>query len=209
MTQTLAISEWIESLAEAEARFNLRPANDDQFFSEWHSSLPELSAAEKARLDVIKRRYLYHQRYGALAEATINFIVMSPLLELAGFYDPPFRFRSEVSVKVEVESQDRIYRGRIDGLVLQETLWVVLIESKESSFNTTIAIPQALAYMMSNPNPAKPLFGLVSNGSHFMFLKVSSRTEALYAVSDDFSLYRQQNELHNVLRVLKRIKELI
>ncbi|UBF24749.1 TerD family protein [Kovacikia minuta CCNUW1] len=207
MTQSLAISEWIESLAEAESQFNLRPADNDQFFSEWYGNLPELTETEQARLDLIKQRYLYHQRYGPLAEGTINFIVMSPLLELAGFYDPPFRFRSEASVKVEVENQNKIYRGRIDGLVLQNTFWIILIESKETSFNISVAVPQALAYMMGNPYPDRPGFGLVSNGSHFMFLKLVNQGEARYALSDDFSLYRRQNELYPVLSVLKRIQE--
>ena len=68
-------------------------------------------------------------------------MIMSPLLEMAGFYDPPYLLQSEVSVNIEVEDLDMVYRGRIDALVLQERLWVVLLQSKRSTFNFDMAIP--------------------------------------------------------------------
>jgi hypothetical protein len=206
MVQTLAISETITTLAQAESKFNLRSASQ-QFFTEWHEGLPELTDAEKARLDLTRQRYLYHRKYGHLTEGAINFVVLSPLLEMAGFYDPPFLLRSEVPVKVEVETQNEVYRGRIDALVILEQLWVLLVESKQMTFSIDIALPQALTYMMSSPNPQKPVFGLMSNGGYFMFLKLVTGKEPQYALSSDFSLYRPQNELFEVLSVLKRLGE--
>ncbi|MEM9164088.1 MAG: hypothetical protein AAGC54_13600 [Cyanobacteria bacterium P01_F01_bin.4] len=84
MVQTLAIAETVKTLAEAESRLNLRPATDPAFFTEWSDSLPTISEADQARLNLIKQRYLYHRKNGYLAEGTVNFIVMAPLLELAG-----------------------------------------------------------------------------------------------------------------------------
>lgn len=76
MTQTLLIARTITSLAQVESTFNIRPA-DDQFFTEWDESLPELTNTERSRLDVIKQRFLYHRKHGHLVEGTVNYIVMS------------------------------------------------------------------------------------------------------------------------------------
>jgi hypothetical protein len=34
---------------------------------------------------------LYHRAEGDLPEGTVMLLVMSPLLAIAGFYDPPFK----------------------------------------------------------------------------------------------------------------------
>ncbi|MFB2769779.1 hypothetical protein ACE1AT_10895 [Pelatocladus sp. BLCC-F211] len=57
------------------------------------------------------------------------------------------------------------------------------------------AIPQALAYMLSNPNPKRPAFGLVLNGSDFIFLKLTKQDSPIYALSDEFALLKRENEL--------------
>lgn len=98
MTQSLAITDYIDSLAKAEARFGLSYRSDAAFFTEWRTELPPLTIAEQQRLDLIKQRYLYHRQLGHLLEGGVDFIVIAPLLELAGFYEAPFRLRSEASV---------------------------------------------------------------------------------------------------------------
>ncbi|MGL5060999.1 MAG: type I restriction endonuclease subunit R [Microcoleus sp.] len=157
----LAITDYIDSLAEAESRFGLSRNDEPSFFTERSIDLPELTAAEQQRLNLIKQRYLYHCQYGNLLENAVNFIVIAPLLELAGFYDPPFRLRSEASVRLEIEDRERkVYQGRIDSLIVQEHLWIILVEAKRTSFNIEVALPQALAYMSANPQPQQATFGL-------------------------------------------------
>jgi hypothetical protein len=203
MVEVLAITDYIDSLAEAESRLKLARNDAPSFFTEWTIDLPDLTIAEQQRLDLIKQRYLYHRQYGHLLEGAVNFIVISPLLELAGFYDPPFHLRSEAAVRIEFEDEGgEIYRGRIDGLVVQEHLWIILVESKRTSFNIEVALPQALAYMSAAAH--RPTFGLVSNGAQSMFLKLD---QAQYDFSDDFSLNSRRNELYDVLRILHRLKE--
>lgn len=203
MVQLLAVTDHIRSLSEAEHVYGISEQANPEFFSEWTESLPDLTTDEQERLDLIKRRYLYHRQHGHLLENAVNFLVISPLLEMTGLYDPPFLLRSEVSVRFEVEDADeKIYQGRIDALVVQDALWIVLVESKRTSFNVTTALPQALAYMASSPND-QPKFGLVSNGEYFIFVKLD---QAQYGLSDDFSLNRKRNNLVEVLRILKRLK---
>jgi hypothetical protein len=49
-------------------------------------------------------------------------LLVSPLLALAGFYDPPFRIKAESSVELVLDDDEEILRGRIDVLVLQESV---------------------------------------------------------------------------------------
>ena len=206
MAQILAITEYIDSLAEAETQFGLSYSSDPDFFTEWTTDLPNLTTAEQQRLDLIRQRYLYHRQFGHLLEGAVNFIVIAPLLELAGFYDPPFRLRSEASIRIEIEDENhRVYQGRIDSLIVQEHLWIVLVEAKRTSFSVDVALPQALAYMSANPSKEQPVFALVSNGAYSMFVKLDRHQ---YGFSQDFSLNRRRNELYDVLRILNRLKNL-
>jgi hypothetical protein len=173
VVQTLTVTDHIDSLAEAETQFGLARTDNPLFFPEWSSDLPELSTAEQQRLDLTKQRYLYHRQYGHLLEGAVNFIVISPLLEMAGFYDPPFHLRSEASIRLELkDDNDKVYQGRIDSLIVQEHFWIILVESKRTSFSVDVALPQAIAYMAANPDPEQPTFGLVSNGAYSIFVKL-------------------------------------
>jgi hypothetical protein len=60
--------------------------------------LPKITEAEKIPLDVMRRRYLYHRGEGDLLEGTVMLLVVSLLLAIAGFYDPPFKIAAESSV---------------------------------------------------------------------------------------------------------------
>jgi Type I restriction enzyme R protein N terminus (HSDR_N) len=207
MPQILAVTDAVTTINQAEARFNLRRATDPQFFSEWTEALPELTGQEQETCNRIKTTYLYQRADGSLAEGAVNLLLTSPLLYLAGLCDPPFKIQAEVSVKIEIADGDTMLQGRIDTLVLQNRLWIVVVESKRTTFPCPDAIPQALAYMMANPNPDLPSFGLVTNGDQFIFVKSAKVPFPQYDLSDDFSLFaRRRNELADVLKILKRLK---
>jgi hypothetical protein len=64
--------------------------------------------------------------------------------------------------------------------------------------------------MMANPHPERPTFGLITNGDSFIFIKLVKEPVAQYDLSTDFSIFaRPQNELYEVLRVMKQIGTLI
>jgi len=209
MAQTIAIEKNITTLNQLQARFNLRRSDDDQFFTEWFNGLSQVTDSEKQALDGIKQQYFYQRADGPLAEGALKMVVLAKLLDLAGFYNPPFRFRTETGVEIAIEDRDEVLRGRIDALVIQEQFWVLVIQSKRTTFSTDEALPQALAYMMANPNPERPIFGLVTNGSHFIFIKLVQSREPQYDLSDEFSLYQRHNQLHDVLQILKHIGQVI
>jgi predicted type IV restriction endonuclease len=110
-------------------------------------------------------------------------------------------------VDVALPEENKTVWGRIDILALQQQVWVAVIESKQAGFSLKDAIAQTLFYKMANPDVAQT-FGLVTNGSHFIFIKLSRNDRAHYALSTEFSLYRQENELYTVLKVLKKFFEL-
>ena len=205
MAQTIQARDL--TLHDVKVKFDLRLAEDDQFFREWREDLPELSDVEKRSLDQVKADYLYLAEYPML-ESIVKMVVLSPLLALAGFYRPPFRVTAETPVEISAEDEGENVQGRIDVLVLQNQLWVLVIEAKKSQFSLEPAIPQALAYMMANPNPDRPAFGFVTNGSTFIFIKLTKQDTPQYALSDEFTL-RRENDLYKVLSVLKQLGALL
>lgn len=196
-------------LAYLEEKFGLQQAKDEVFFTEWWENLPVITDLEKQELDKIKSHFLRLVKYPPLSEETVKLVVLSALLNLAGFYDEPFFMRSEQSIEISAEDKGEIIRGRIDVLVIQEQFWLLVIESKRSSFSLLEAIPQALTYMLANPHPEKPVFGCVTNGSEFIFLKFTQENIPQYALSDQFTLLKRKNELYEVLSILKNLSQIL
>lgn len=169
MTQAIAARKI--KLHDLKVKFRLQQVDDEDFFREWFDELPKLSSVEKQALDRIKNNYFYLLEYPVM-ESIVKMVVLSLLLDLAQFYEPPFRVSGETGIKVSAEDQGEIIQGSIDVLVIQEQLWVTVIEAKNSEFSITKAIPQALAYMLAAPNSENPIYGLVLNGSEFLFIKL-------------------------------------
>jgi len=209
MIQT-AITRRITTIKEAQVQFNLLPTTDVNFFPEWREDLPTITETEKDVLDRMKSRYPYHRVNGNLAESLVNLVVLSPLLELAGFYDAPFQIKGEVPVEVSVispisETESELLRVRLDFLVVSNELWIVVLESKGTELNLDIAIPQTLAYMMANPKSEYPTFAMITNGGEFFFIKVTQQVKPQYDISRIFSHLPLNNEFYQVLSILKKI----
>ncbi|BAZ03816.1 restriction endonuclease subunit R [Calothrix sp. NIES-3974] len=199
-------------LYDLKVKFGLQRVHDESFFREWLDNLPELTDVEKQALDRLQRNYLYLLEYPvmeSIVKLSNKMVVLSPLLDLAGFYEPPFRVDGETNVQVSAEDEGEVIQGSIDVLVIQEQFWVTVIEAKNSEFSLTKAIPQALAYMLASPNPERPLFGAVLNGSEFLFIKLVRGEVPQYGLSDVFSLLNRGNDLYPVLRIFKQFANLI
>ena len=208
------------SLAYLKEKFGLQKTTQTDFFLEWVDNLPEINDLEKQYLNRVKTNYLSMAENAAILEEAVKMVVLSPLLDLAGFYLSPFQIATEESIEISEEnmiddSEDsqsetkEIIKGKIDVLVLQQKLWLLVIESKRSSFSLFKAIPQALTYMIANPQPQNPVYSLVLNGEDFQFIKLVKSDGLFYALSDRFTLYRQENELFHVLAVLKRLGQVL
>jgi len=205
MIQTIAARDI--SLYELEEKFDLQLNTEANFFPEWLENLPLITDAEKQALDRVRNNYLNLTKRRPMSEEAVKMVVLSPLLDLAGFYQLPFEITTETSIEISADDEGVIVKGNIDVLVIHQKLWVLVIESKSSKFDVTTAIPQALAYMLDNPNQNQACYGLIVNGREFIFLKLIKQEKPQYARSYALSLERPE-ELYQVLSVLKQISKL-
>ncbi|MEA5532931.1 type I restriction endonuclease subunit R [Crocosphaera sp. XPORK-15E] len=209
MVQTIGISQAITSLNEANFKFNLTHNQSPDFFREWFDNLPEITELEKQGLNNLKERYFYYAADNSITEGTLNIIMVSPLLEMANLCDPPFKIKAEQAVKIELEDSEIILKGFIDALVVQEQFWIVVIEAKRYGFNVSLAIPQTLAYMMANSHQKRPVFGMVTNGEDYIFVKVIHQHKQ-YDYSDKLTLSKRNNtDFYQVFQVIKKLKQLL
>ncbi|MDX2212223.1 MAG: restriction endonuclease subunit R [Oculatellaceae cyanobacterium bins.114] len=206
---SIAITEAITTLAEAERQFNLSRTEDVTVFSEWQTPFPDLLTREQMALDEVRQRYLYQRSVGQLLEGTVTLLLASPLLTIAGFYDPPFRVRAEESVRLTLDDGEEVLQGRIDILVLLNQFWVVVLESKKIALSVWTALPQTLAYLVANPQPEQPSFGMMINGDEILFVKLVQGLQRTYAVSRVFAPFTSSQELYSTLQILKRIAQVI
>ncbi|MGC1308538.1 MAG: type I restriction endonuclease subunit R [Phormidesmis sp.] len=206
---TVAITEAIKTLAEAERRLELVRTEDGSFFTEWQSGLPNLSVAEQEDLDELRQRYLYQRSEGQLLEGTVTLLLASPLLAIAGLYDPPFLVRAEESIQLRLDDGEEILQGRIDVLVIKDKFWVVVLESKKTALSVWAALPQTLAYLMANPHIDRPCFGMVTNGDDIFFIKLARQPQRRYALSRVFAPLTAKQELYSALQILKQISHIV
>lgn len=104
---------------------------------------------------------------------------------------------------------EEILQGRIDVLVLLNRLWVVVLESKKTALSVWAALPQTIAYLMANPQPDLPSFGMMTNGDDILLVKLAQKSHRQYALSRVFAPFTSSRELYSALQVLKQIGQVI
>ncbi|MFN5816546.1 MAG: type I restriction endonuclease subunit R [Pseudanabaena sp.] len=203
--QTLAVTEAITTIAEAEGKFGLSRSESKDFFTEWYDQLPEIDPSDRANLEVLWRRYIYHRSGGHLLESTVMLLLVSPLLTIAGLYDPPFRIKAEDSIAINISDSEETLQGRIDVLVLRDRLWIIVLESKKTMLSVWSALPQTLAYLMASPNGDRPTFAMLTNGDDIVFVKLEGKQ---YEMSQILAPLVNRGELEIAWQVLRKIAEI-
>ncbi|MEO1295550.1 MAG: restriction endonuclease subunit R [Cyanobacteria bacterium J06636_16] len=207
MTQAIQASK-IEEVGELVDLFGLAQTFEPDFFPEWRSQLPDLSDPEQQALMEMKEEYRRLSLYANL-EPIVKMVIVGPLLKMAGFYRPPFRVKAEKRVELATEDEGVIVRGLLDVLVMHDRFWTVLIEAKRVQYSLDAGIPQALFYMLGDPNPNKPIFGFITNGPDFQFLKLVREDRPQFSLSDRFYMDSSRDDLHQVLKILKKLGALV
>ena len=197
------------TLEELQTLFGLQLVRDEDFFREWQDELPEITDFQIRQLDQIKAGYFNLLEHPPLLEKTISLSIVSPLLFTGEFYLQPFYIKPEKSVEISEEDEGVIIKGSLDTLVLKGQLWLMVIESKRVSFSIESGLAQILAYMLGNPNPEKPSYGMIATGGSFIFVKLINGETPRYGTSDLFGISNRTNNLHDVLRILKRLTQLV
>ncbi|MEH2161783.1 MAG: hypothetical protein V7K38_12215 [Nostoc sp.] len=68
-------------------------------------------------------------------------------------------------------------------------------------------MPQALASLMANPHPDKPVFGMLTNGDDILFIKLRQTPTPQYELSRVFALFTSAKEVYDILQILKSISQ--
>ncbi len=195
------------TLTQLRESFGLVPELDNLFFREWQDDVPELEAEASTALEEVKVDFLHLSRYDLL-EPIVKMVVLSPILRLAGFYRDPFYVMAEKKVELLSEDGDLLVRGMVDLIVFHPKIWIVSVEAKRSYYSLEAAIPQALFYMLGQATEGQAVFGLVTNGREFQFLKLIKGQVSRYALSYTLSLNRD-GDLVQVVRSLRRLAQIL
>ncbi|MEO0769866.1 MAG: type I restriction endonuclease subunit R [Cyanobacteria bacterium J06649_4] len=193
------------SLEDLKQQFGLQIDTQQELFDELHSDFSELSPFEKQQLRRVQRNYTNLSNRKSFSEEAVKMVVLSPLLDLANFYQAPFGLNTEEAIELTSKDEGFSVKGKIDVLVVRQQLWVLVIESKSTQFDVLSALPQALTYLLSAPTTDKPVYGLLVNGREFVFVKLMQLSKPVYARSFALSIERKE-ELETVLNLLKVIQ---
>lgn len=195
-------------LAVLRRSFGLEWNRDPNFFPEWQQDLPNLSKREQAFLDNVREGYFSQlQGDGEVLEKIVQLTVVSPLLCIAGLYIAPFEIRAEQSIELETEDDGVIIKGTLDILIIQQNVWVMVIESKKAEYSIEAGLSQLLAYLLAHPNQSGICYGLLASGSDFIFIKLVRNEQGVsYGTSDQFAM-RRSGDLYQVFRILKRLTQ--
>ena len=168
--------------------------------------LKDLNPAQQDRLNCIRTdwdRYLFA---GKVSEGEVKVLVLSRLLVEAGYLsreDLRVSLEEQVS-EVEVEDGDRVIRGRMDLVVCQESesaavpLCILAIETKNSEIDVRAGLPQLLFYMHSFLERQAMVWGLVTNGETYLFVRLVSGTFQLFP----YLVVSSQRQAERILEVL-------
>ncbi|UBF23827.1 restriction endonuclease subunit R [Kovacikia minuta CCNUW1] len=175
--------------------------------------LEPLTEQEQARLEEIRRNFAIYYEESKILEGQVQFLFLSPLMWLAGFHSPRIQISLEVGIaEIETSDADTLIKGRMDILATKrlrgenEThlLWVLLIESKNSSVDATEGLPQLLTYAYRGLGQQRSVWGLTTNGMDYQFVYIQQGDPPTYQLFPKLSLlYSEQS--NQLLQVLKGI----
>ncbi|MBH8555800.1 restriction endonuclease subunit R [Nostocaceae cyanobacterium CENA357] len=179
-------------------------------------SLEPLSEDEQQELLQIQNDFDRYLTAGKVSEGQIKFLVLAPLLRLAGFYRYPLEIRLEENIAdIEVEDEDLIIKGRMDILAVTKAkhttanayFWILLIESKNSSIALSEGLPQLLTYAYKSLRQQNSVWGLVTNGQYYQFVYIQQKELLIYQLMPLLHFMESPRAIES-LQVLKAICQL-
>jgi hypothetical protein len=202
------------TLGDLKKTFKLQEVRDLAFFAEWQNLSLDLDVAEQQTLDELRDDFRELGEHSS-HEEIVKMFSLAPLLRLSGLAKYPFIPKAEHILEIDLsepedeDGEPQIIRGKIDIIVSHEQLWQVIVETKRVQSNVMVALPQALTYMMGSPMDGRPIFGLCTNGTDFIFVKLVRGEESFYGLSDPFSMHRHGNDLYQVVQILRHLRSVV
>lgn len=175
-------------------------------------SLDELTDFERQEILQIRADFRHYLNAGKVLEGQVQFLVLAPLLRLAGFYHAPIHISLEQNIApIEIVDEDTLITGRMDILAARKEkhtpLWILLIETKNSEAAALVGLPQLLTYAYKSLEFQPSIWGLTTNGESFRFVYLQAGEPATYQLLPEINLVDVDRALQ-LLQVLKSICQL-
>jgi len=179
-------------------------------------SIELLTDIEQQELKQIQNNFDRYLTAGKVSEGQVKFLVLAPLLRLAGFYRYPIEMSLEENIAdIEVEDEDIKIKGRFDILAVskakhttsQAYFWILLIESKNSQIDIYTGLPQLLTYAYKSLDNQKSVWGLTTNGMSYQFVYIQQGNPPVYHLMPLLN-FMELPRANDLLQVLKTICQL-
>ncbi|MEA5617228.1 restriction endonuclease subunit R [Cronbergia sp. UHCC 0137] len=179
-------------------------------------SLKPLTETEQQELTEIRDDFRHYLTAGKVSEGQVKFLVLAPLMRLAGFYRYPIEIILEENIEeIEIEDEDKIIKGRLDILAVTKAktnkanahFWILLIESKNSSIAPSVGLPQLLTYAYQSLEKQNSVWGLVTNGQYYQFVHIHQKESPTYQMMPLLNFMERERSTQ-LLQVLKAICQL-
>ncbi|MBG1269584.1 restriction endonuclease subunit R [Nostoc sp. WHI] len=178
--------------------------------------LESLTDFEQQELSQIRNLFRSYYAAGKISEGQIKFLFLAPLMKLAGFYNSSIKITLEENiVGISVEDEDTNIKGRMDILAINKTqgrvvttpFWILVIESKNSSFNASEGLPQLLTYAYKSLENQTSVWGVTTNGMDYQFVYIQQGNPPIYQLLPKLDITRSESSIE-LLQVLKSICQL-
>ena len=176
-------------------------------------SLEPVTEEEQEDLAEICSHFESYYEAGKILEGQIQFLFISPLMWLSGYYHPSIKISLEVGIAdIEIEDADTLIKGQMDILAATRvedeksitSFWILLIESKNSSVDASEGLPQLLTYAYTGLNQQESAWGLTTNGMDYQFVYIQRGNPPSYQLFPKLSLMHPEQSIQ-LLQVLKAI----
>ena len=199
MTQNLEASQL--SLNDVRRLLKLEEREGDAFTDFF--SLEPLSELEQQEILKIRTDFRRYLSAGKASEEIVNFLVLSRLMRLAGFFDIPIVLTMEDSIAIEVEDGDTLIKGRLDVLAVNQPdaevaaaqFWILVVEAKNSAIDPWAGLPQLLTYAYKSLQQQSSVWGLTTNGRNYQFVYLTRGNPCTYQILPDLSLTDRERSL--------------
>jgi len=175
-------------------------------------TLEPLTETEKQEVFQIASDFEYYQSAGKVLEGQVQFLVLAPLLRLAGFYRPPIYLSLEQGIaEISIVDEDTNIRGRLDILAAKTVnntkLWMLVVETKNSEADAMNGLPQLLTYAYSSLEQQESVWGLTTNGISFRFIYMQQGDPTTYRILPEVNLVDRDRALQ-LLQALNSVRKL-
>ncbi|MHC5610619.1 MAG: restriction endonuclease subunit R [Nostoc sp.] len=178
--------------------------------------LKSLTDFEQQELSQISNLFRSYYAAGKISEGQIKFLFLAPLMKLAGFYHSSIKITLEENIaNISVEDEDTNIKRRMDILAVSKTqerivttpFWILVIESKNSSFNALEGLPQLLTYAYKSLENQTSVWGVTTNGMDYQFVYLQQGNPPIYQLLPKLDITRSESSIE-LLQVFKSICQL-